>query len=90
MKLCGPRYVDLCIVQEDRAERGARAASQPERRTASLHRALRWFIQTKALESALALQEFEQIGVDLVRLGGAHAMGRTRIDLQRGVLHNLR
>src|SRR4051812_24366268 len=38
----------------------------------------------------LALDERQQIRVDLLRIGCAHAMRKARIDLQPGVLHNLR
>src|ERR1019366_3804517 len=40
--------------------------------------------------SSLRLEEGEQVGVDLVRLGGAHAVREIWIDLQLGILDDLR
>src|SRR2546425_12251420 len=39
--------------------------------------------------SGSCLYEGQQVGIDLVLVGRAHAMWRARIDLQPGVLHDL-
>jgi hypothetical protein len=43
---------------------------------------------SRPFEVGLCLEEVEQIGIDLIRMSGAHPMREAGMDLQFGVLHD--